>query len=377
MIGLGLGITQLSCRGFTAAQRVVNDALRVFRTFGSDSHIWLPGVGQVNGLTAGNWIDSAGTVPAVIDNPVGKVTDSLGGIHATQSTTGSKPILRRGILNILLQSATPALQSVTLTAAPYTLAMYGTGSVVVAGGYVGTLNGTGASNLVVLNFTSLALITSFTPVGSVTSFGLFAGTLTAQQIQAAGGIPITTTAPASSSQGLSYWQFDGNDSLALSGPVFQMADDHCVIAAASVGAAAGMNNNVIICPSGDSVVASVKRLGQISYDAVAGLISASWFDGVNYDNLVYSYPRDTKFIATARKTGSTLELWVNGVFRATKQATASFTANTGSIGAYPTSLALGNFTGAIYYANAVKATVSDVDRVIGEKYAALAAGVTL
>lgn len=38
--------------------------------------------------------------------------------------------------------------------------------------------------------------------------GVFNGTVTAQQILAAGGIPLTTTAPASSALGNYWWQFD-------------------------------------------------------------------------------------------------------------------------------------------------------------------------
>ncbi len=42
------------------------------------------------------WQDSAGTVPAAVDSPVGKINDKSGnGNHATQATTARKPILRQ------------------------------------------------------------------------------------------------------------------------------------------------------------------------------------------------------------------------------------------------------------------------------------------
>ena len=73
-------------------------ALAILRTYGTDAHLWLPGVGVVNGITAGNFSDTAGTTPAVVGSTagVGLVVDAGGGtINATQGTTAAKPILRQ------------------------------------------------------------------------------------------------------------------------------------------------------------------------------------------------------------------------------------------------------------------------------------------
>ena len=75
----------------------------IFRKYGTDAHVYLPGIGVINGLTAGNYLDSAGTTAATVDNPVGLVVDS-GGINAIQATTANKPILRRGAVNKLTYS---------------------------------------------------------------------------------------------------------------------------------------------------------------------------------------------------------------------------------------------------------------------------------
>jgi len=83
---------------------LVPRALAILRSYGADAHVYLPGVGTVNGITAGNYLDSAGTTAASVDNPVGKVTDGFGGLHATQGTTANKPILRRGLLNLIAYS---------------------------------------------------------------------------------------------------------------------------------------------------------------------------------------------------------------------------------------------------------------------------------
>lgn len=69
--------------------------------------------------------------------------------------------------NLLLNSATPATQSVTVTAQAYTLSIYGSGSVAISGAYTGVLNGSGSSiNRTSLTFTPSAGSITLTPSGS-------------------------------------------------------------------------------------------------------------------------------------------------------------------------------------------------------------------
>lgn len=85
-----------------AASSLTAQALAILRTYGTDAHLWLPGVGVVNGITAGNFSDTAGTTASVVDSTagVGLVVDAGGGtINTTQGTTANKPILRRGVVN--------------------------------------------------------------------------------------------------------------------------------------------------------------------------------------------------------------------------------------------------------------------------------------
>ena len=79
----------------TLARRV----LAILARYGTNAHLYLPGVGTVNGITCGNWLDSAGTTSASVDNPVGLVLDeplaaNLGANAApsTSSTTGFTPV---------------------------------------------------------------------------------------------------------------------------------------------------------------------------------------------------------------------------------------------------------------------------------------------
>jgi hypothetical protein len=62
----------------------------IFRKYGSDAHLYLPGVGTVSGFHTGNYLDSAGTTVATVDNPVGLVLDGAGSVSDTElsSTAG-------------------------------------------------------------------------------------------------------------------------------------------------------------------------------------------------------------------------------------------------------------------------------------------------
>lgn len=71
-LGLGLGITRLR----TPLNEIVA-GLRVLSSYGSNAHLWLPGTGYLNGTSVGNYLDSAGSTAASVDNPVGLVLDNL------------------------------------------------------------------------------------------------------------------------------------------------------------------------------------------------------------------------------------------------------------------------------------------------------------
>ena len=81
-----------------------SDVIEILKAKGTDCNVFLPGVGILDGLTAGNYLDSAGTTAATVDNPVGLVVDANGAISATQATTANKPILRKGAVNLLTYS---------------------------------------------------------------------------------------------------------------------------------------------------------------------------------------------------------------------------------------------------------------------------------
>lgn len=90
----GMGVGRL---GLVAASRpgLVAQALAILAKYGAAANLYLPGVGAISGITAGNWLDSAGTTAATVDNPVGTVVNACGGPNLVQSTSGNRPILRQ------------------------------------------------------------------------------------------------------------------------------------------------------------------------------------------------------------------------------------------------------------------------------------------
>ena len=69
--------TRLSRLGSVSRLGLVPKAIAILRSYGADAHVYLPGIGTVNGITAGNYLDSAGTTAASVDNPVGLSLDAL------------------------------------------------------------------------------------------------------------------------------------------------------------------------------------------------------------------------------------------------------------------------------------------------------------
>ena len=68
---------RLSKMGSASKLGLIAKAIGILRKYGTDAHVYLPGIGTVSGLTAGNYLDSAGVTAASVDNPVGLSLDAL------------------------------------------------------------------------------------------------------------------------------------------------------------------------------------------------------------------------------------------------------------------------------------------------------------
>jgi hypothetical protein len=85
--------------------------------------------------------------------------------------------------NLIIQSAAPATQGVTVTATAHTLSIFGTGTLTLTGASTaGPLVGTGASNRVSLTFTPTAGTLTLTKTGTVTNAQLETGTVATSYI---------------------------------------------------------------------------------------------------------------------------------------------------------------------------------------------------
>ena len=99
-------------------QGLTRNAVSILQRYGTNAHIYLPGVGTISGLTAGNYLDSAGVTAASVDNPVGLSLDALQAM-----TLGVELVV--GANNVSNNGWTPV----------------GSGGVKVAGGATGSLFG--------------------------------------------------------------------------------------------------------------------------------------------------------------------------------------------------------------------------------------------
>jgi hypothetical protein len=342
------------------------------------------------------------------------------GIHASQATAGFKPVERRGIVNLLTYSQdfsnaawvaqSGAVKSGNELSVPSVGAEAYQQNTIPAGAYTYAiiLSGTGTCSLSTWNATDGISYTQVTLTATPTIYvhtrtptvantqvafgrntgdtatsitfggaGLFQGTLTASQILSYGGIPLTTTAAASSSGGNYFWQFDGvDDRISLGAPLFQMSDDHCVVAGAKP-TSLGVTDKTIFAQGGSTTVV---RSPQVSF-TTTGNVQAVWRDDASSASII---PSSTAFsngqtvIMSVVKIGNAKRLRVGGVQQGSVDntamgATTVTSYSIGSCGQTPYDF----FAGSIYPIIAIKGTVSDADLLTLEKWVGQMSGVTL
>jgi len=346
----------------------------------------LPGIGTVSGLTAGNYLDSAGTTAATVDNPVGLSLDALqamtlgaelvtnGGFDAdTDWTKGAGWAIGSGVASANSATAFVGVrQAKTFTSGKSYLVTYTVVSVTSGAcrpvfwggaGVVGTNRTTAGTYSEIL----VALAAS-NELGISAAGAGFTGTVDNISVREIPGIHATQATTANKAilrlnSGKYSWQFDGsNDSLSLSAPLFQMSDDHCVIAGVNVSVTALQN---IFAESGGGAVVNLK----------AG--SAYWRDDAsNTINIspTGTYPLNTAFVATMRKFGTEFLVRRDGAYATTAYTSmGSATLATATIGG-----ASGQYlNGSIYPLIAIKGTVTDADLLTLERFVGQLSGVSL
>ena len=209
------------------------------------------------------------------------------------------------------------------------------------------------------------------------SAAFFKGTVTAEEIIAAGGIPVTTSTPASSANGIQSWQFDGTDDrLSLSAVPFQMSDDHFVVAGAEVGTV-GATRHLFNASGLEN-----QRMCNIAISNT-GYPTALWRDDAGTLAQVYSTVQvsaGAKVVLAAKKGGNTKSLRLNGVTVAPDNTTAlgvtTVTSGNGMVGSY-LNTGGGYFNGHIHGIIFGKGAISDSELLTLERFMASLQGRTL
>lgn len=294
----------------------------------------------------------------------------LPGIHATQPTTQYKPVLRRGLVNLLTYSAdfsnaVWSAQGGAVKTNSTTVSLPVANGRVTQAGPVGSsspgrvwtsawlLSGTGTISLFMYDDggaypgnSSRQITLTDTPTlylhtrthsdatatkvaaqvttasGGVTlvsgGAALFQGTVTAEQILA-GGIPVTTTAPASSAIGPQYWQFDGTeDRWSLSAVPFQMSDDFVIVAGIKPTLVDGPARRIFSASGAGTALVEfyVSATNGVASLRVRDDAGVDTFTGLGTPNLL-----NRVLVATARKVGNLKSLRLDGVLNGTSSVT--------------------------------------------------------
>jgi hypothetical protein len=331
------------------------------------------------------------------------------GIHAT-SSGAARPTLRRGLVNLALSSqnlvnaawapvgdttvtenratfptggfGNPVRQNFNFSSgAPYTIALdckaisgSATGTLDLQNGEGGAFTAPTSRGIVVCSITPGAARTwvdiqlDAAGVMDVYAFGLFQGTLTAAQILAEGGIPLTTTAAASNAAAGRYSsQFSGAQYVATGSPVCQATDDICVVAGA-ICTEVATGYRVIFNPAGDT--GNNYSYGAIVFELTTGKLFSS-FSTPTGSITLFSTTNDTNavLVASIRTAGNTRVLRKNGTLLATSTnsiGASSYTSS--SIGSNVSGVYGSRFIGSLGPVIAIKGTVSDAELLTLERW---------
>lgn len=349
-------------RRILLSQSLEKKAQSIVRRNGIAMYVPIPGVTCFQ--------DSACTIPAAVDDPVGGLKDYLGLYPATQSTSGYRPILRGKVKNWLLNSASLSTQSVAVAVSgiPWTLSFEGTGTVTLSGGYSGALVGTGETDRVSLSFTSTANTNiTYTVSGTVSNAQLELGSVANPYV-------LTTSAVASSSYGPYWLDFDGvDDFLEIANPFFQDIDTYGFYSIVMSVSKESLAYNNFTNPCAKDHDAST--LCALHYANLNSTRVINW-DNVISDVITLSASMTNKHLFSFKKASQTFLSYVDTVFNNTLQIRTSYTGNHAAIGnrkRQPSNPAQLNFYG-MYHG---KTNISDKEKSILDSYLMKKSGLSI
>lgn len=380
---------RLSKMGSASKLGLIAKAIAILRKYGTDAHIYLPGIGTVSGLTAGNYLDSAGTTAATVDNPVGLSLDALqamalGSNLAVNGTFGTDVnwvkdanwSISGGVATSsggtgFLKATVQPLVSGRIYQMTFTIKRYVSGSVYYPFSGVGGVAAPSAVGTYTINH---AAGTNDLYLYSLS----FNGDIDDVIVKEIPGIHATQATPANKpilrqSGGKYSWQFDGsNDSLSLSAPLFQMSDDHAVIASIAPDAI----NAFQVSANPAANTATTARCAAI-YTPTGSVVNATWTNDAATVFLVTAgtISVNEKAVVTAsNRSGSCKARKNGGNWSSSVTPTGVFTLNTGHIGG---GFGLAQYSGSMGATIAIKGTVTDSDILVLERFIGQLSGVSI
>jgi len=360
------------------------NAITILRKFGTDAHVYLPGIGALNGLTAGNYLDSAGTTAATVDNPVGLVLDGAGGLGVqlistpTSWSTGTGISVNTGASSVAFSGVQGAYAvSIISSASVATNSTYAVSfTVSVTQGAVQVKVGTTDKYYSVGGTYTYYIVASGTGVVLVQDQGYngsrFIGTVSNISVKEVTGIHASQATTANKpilrqTSGKYSLQFDGvNDSLGLGSVPFQMADAYAVIGAMQLGAT-GTIQTLYAQSSGSSSSGPVVG---VSAAGIAVTYINGGGGGVNASGGA-ALTIGTPAVISSKSTGVTVVTRRNGAQVASGTLSGTYATSTvAGIGSNmrvtPTEFANGNIGPVI----AIKGTVTDAELLLLERFVA-------
>jgi len=385
--------THLSRMGSVHRLGLVQRAIGILRKYGADAHVYLPGVGTISGITAGNYLDSAGVTAASVDNPVGLSLDALQAANdGTELITGASRFTSLFNCSVSNGGAVPYTQTATASAnyqafisGVLTVGQWYEAKVTWVGNtsqrwlYLDGNLGTPLSNAV-----SGTVTTKFMCTGpsTVVGLGVIAGqvgesvTVTSISYIQHAGIHATQATTANKpilrlNSGKYSWQFDGsNDYLSLGAPLFQMSDDHCVIAGCKIETSTTLQAIAIVSASASGFVCAI--IG----DTTNGLKLQYRNDAlISFSTTISTVALNDPFVVSGRNVGGVPKGRKNGgAFATVSNPTGVFTLDRAYLGFHGT---FNNLGGSLYPVIAIKGTVSDADLLTLERFVGQLSGVSL
>jgi len=359
-------------------------ALAILRSYGTNAHVYLPGIGTINGLTAGNYLLADGSTGATpVDGLVGLELDAAGSVGAelaipTSSTAGWSQLnatLSSDGTSLTVTNSTSAEgyanSSVAMTiGATYMVSLVVTaaasGGAITIGGVRQALGGLGSKQyFIVATSAGPANMIRISTNGAVAGQTITVNSLSVREVTGTHATASGAARPTlrRDAAGRYSHQFSGAQSLALGSVPFQMADDHAVIAGFNATSAAQY-----------AAIAAPSFFDATNYPCIlvveitTGKVYAEWRSGATVVAIKSaSSVLNTTSVLSGRQVGNARDGRLNGVQIASDTRALSATASTaGYIGRNHNAIySFVGFTGPVI---AIKGTVTDADLLTLERF---------